>query len=176
VNILVSLPYWQWQPVPKVRISPPAQHFGDEIHTDVWGPSPIATCQGHKYFATFTDDATRCTITYLLHTKDEVLEAYKSFKAWAITQGVTGSQNEASSYALWIRVSSGTGHMMCLIDSITVRLIDGCARDWWTWRLYLCCLIGIASLLLFLIVSESHVYGLMVAWYNLSVCMILLHI
>jgi hypothetical protein len=30
-------------PVPKVRISPSAQHFGDEIHTDVWGPSPIAT-------------------------------------------------------------------------------------------------------------------------------------
>jgi transposase InsO family protein len=73
--------------VPKVRISPPAQHFGDEIHTDVWGPSPIATCQGRKYFATFTDDATRYTVTYLLRTKVEALEAYKSFEAWAITQG-----------------------------------------------------------------------------------------
>jgi hypothetical protein len=31
------------QPIPKVRISPPAQHFGDEIHTDVWGPSSIPT-------------------------------------------------------------------------------------------------------------------------------------
>jgi hypothetical protein len=29
----------------------------------------------------------RYTVTYLLHTKDEALEAYKSFKAWAITQG-----------------------------------------------------------------------------------------
>jgi hypothetical protein len=74
-------------PVPKVRISPPAQHFGDEIHTDVWGPSPIATCQGHKYFATFMDDVTRYTVMYLLHTKDEALEAYKSFEAWAIMQG-----------------------------------------------------------------------------------------
>jgi transposase InsO family protein len=73
--------------VPKVRISPPAQHFGDEIHTDVWGPSPITTRQGHKYFATFTDDMTRYTVTYLLRTKDEALEAYKSFEAWAITQG-----------------------------------------------------------------------------------------
>ena len=33
-------------PIPKVRISPPAQNFGDEIHTDVWGPSSIATRQG----------------------------------------------------------------------------------------------------------------------------------
>ena len=30
-------------PIPKVRISPPAQNFGDEIHTDVWGPATIAT-------------------------------------------------------------------------------------------------------------------------------------
>jgi transposase InsO family protein len=74
-------------PVPKVRVSPPAQHFGDEIHTDVWGPNPVATRQGRRYFATFTDDTTRYTVTYLLRTKDEALEAYKSFEAWAITQG-----------------------------------------------------------------------------------------
>ncbi|KAI0265510.1 hypothetical protein BGY98DRAFT_880466, partial [Russula aff. rugulosa BPL654] len=28
-------------PIPKMRISPPAKNFGDEVHTDVWGPSPI---------------------------------------------------------------------------------------------------------------------------------------
>jgi hypothetical protein len=67
--------------VPKVRISPPAQHFGDEIHTDVWGPSLIATHQGRKYFATFTNDVMRYTVTYLLHMKDKALEAYKSFEA-----------------------------------------------------------------------------------------------
>jgi hypothetical protein len=27
------------RPIPKARISPPAQNFGDEIHTNVWGPS-----------------------------------------------------------------------------------------------------------------------------------------
>ena len=32
-------------PIPKVRISPPAQAFGDEIHTDVWGPATISTHQ-----------------------------------------------------------------------------------------------------------------------------------
>jgi hypothetical protein len=29
------------QPIPQLCISPPAQNFGDEIHTDVWGPAPI---------------------------------------------------------------------------------------------------------------------------------------
>ena len=74
-------------PVPTVQISPPAQHFGDEIHTDVWGPSTIATHQGHRYFATFTDNMMWYTIMYPLCTKDEALEAYKSSEAWAITQG-----------------------------------------------------------------------------------------
>ena len=33
-------------PVPKIRICLPAENFGDEVHTDVWGPAPITTCQG----------------------------------------------------------------------------------------------------------------------------------
>jgi transposase InsO family protein len=73
-------------PIPKVRISPPAQNFGDEVHIDVWGPATIATRQNRRYFITFTDDATRYTTTFLLCTKDEALEAYKMFEAWAVTQ------------------------------------------------------------------------------------------
>ena len=72
--------------VPTIRISPLTQDFDDEIHTNVWGPAPIPTHQGRKYFITFTDDATRYTVTYLLRTKDEALNAYKSFKAWANMQ------------------------------------------------------------------------------------------
>ena len=33
-------------PMPKPRICVPAQNFGDEIHTDVWGPAPTATSKG----------------------------------------------------------------------------------------------------------------------------------
>ena len=53
-------------PVPKVRISSPAQNFVDEVHTDVWGPATITTHQNRRYFITFTDNATRYTVTYLL--------------------------------------------------------------------------------------------------------------
>ena len=74
-------------PVPKARISLLAQSFGDEIHTNVWGPASIQMRQGHQYFVTFTDNATCYTIMFLMCTKDEALEVYKSFEAWALTQG-----------------------------------------------------------------------------------------
>ncbi len=73
-------------PVPKIRICLPAENFGDEVHTNVWGPAPIATHQGRKYFVTFMDDTTRYTTTFLIHTKDKAFDAYKSYEAWAITQ------------------------------------------------------------------------------------------
>ena len=74
------------QPVPKLRVSAQAKQFGDEIHTDVWGPSPTATRRGRRYFVTFTDDATCFTTTYLLMAKSDAFEAYRMFEAWARTQ------------------------------------------------------------------------------------------
>jgi len=73
-------------PVPKPRISVPALNFGDEIHTDVWGPARTATAKGKRYFVTFTDDATRFTTIYLIPTKDKAFKYYQFFEAWAITQ------------------------------------------------------------------------------------------
>jgi hypothetical protein len=60
--------------------------FGDEIHMDLWGPSPVQSPGGMEYYASFTDDNTRYTCLYLLRRKDETFEAYKSFEAWAETQ------------------------------------------------------------------------------------------
>jgi transposase InsO family protein len=74
-------------PILKVRIRPPAQSFGEEIHSDLWGPASVATRKGRKYFISFTDDATRYTIAYLLRKKSDAFEHYKSFEAWAIAQG-----------------------------------------------------------------------------------------
>jgi transposase InsO family protein len=42
--------------------------------------------QGRKYFIMFTDDVTRYTVMFLMWTKDEALEAYKSYEAWALAQ------------------------------------------------------------------------------------------
>ena len=63
-----------------------AAAFGDEVHTDVWGPAPILTSGGRKYYVTFTDDNSRFTRIELLRSKDEAFKAYKTFAAWAETQ------------------------------------------------------------------------------------------
>jgi hypothetical protein len=70
----------------KECVAPPAKQFGDEIHTDLWGPSLVTSLEGRRYYITFTDDATRYTCADILRTKAEALDAYKAFAAWAQTQ------------------------------------------------------------------------------------------
>ena len=70
----------------KEREAPPAQAFGEEIHTDVWGPSPNLSLGKRRYYLTFTDDYSRFTKVDILRTKDETFAAYKNFAAWAQTQ------------------------------------------------------------------------------------------
>ena len=42
--------------ISKEQVAPPAKAFGDETHSDLWGPSPTSTIGGWKYYVTFTDD------------------------------------------------------------------------------------------------------------------------
>ena len=74
------------KPIKKERQTALASAFGEEIHTDVWGPLELQTLGGRKYYLTFTDDYSCYTVTRLLKSKDEVLQAYKDFAAWALTQ------------------------------------------------------------------------------------------
>ncbi len=66
--------------------APQADAFGAEVHSDIWGPSPVQTIGGRKYYITFTDDHTRYMRLQLLCTKDEAFNAYKAFATWAQTQ------------------------------------------------------------------------------------------
>jgi len=68
--------------VRKEREEPLAASFGDEIHSDVWGPASIETIHHRKYYASFTDDSTRWSHVKLLHGKDDTFDAYKEFEAW----------------------------------------------------------------------------------------------
>jgi len=44
--------------IQKERTAPLASAFGKEIHTDLWGPSPLLSLGRRKYYVTFTDDHT----------------------------------------------------------------------------------------------------------------------
>ena len=70
----------------KISEVSPAQSFGDEIHTDIWGPAPISTIGGRKYYVTFTDNHMCYTWLELLRSKDQAFKAYKTFVLWVQTQ------------------------------------------------------------------------------------------
>ena len=74
------------KPVPKMREGEHTEEFGGEIHSDIWGPVPVESRGGRRYYVTFIDDKSWLMMLYLLKTKDEVLWAYKQYKAWVETQ------------------------------------------------------------------------------------------
>jgi hypothetical protein len=63
-----------------------ADALGAEVHTDLWGPSPVPTLGRRRYYVTFTDDFSRYTSLTVVRSKDETLSAYKAYAAWLHTQ------------------------------------------------------------------------------------------
>ncbi|KAI0070302.1 hypothetical protein K474DRAFT_1560594, partial [Panus rudis PR-1116 ss-1] len=43
-------------PFPPTRSSPQAKHYGDRVHTDVWGKASVKSLRGKEYYVTFLDD------------------------------------------------------------------------------------------------------------------------
>src|SRR3954466_7557613 len=50
------------------------------IHTDVCGPMNVPTCNGLRYFVTFTDDLSRYGYIYLMKHKSENFEGSRNFR------------------------------------------------------------------------------------------------
>src|SRR5271168_88594 len=74
------------KPVKKEREAPRAAKIGDEIHLDVWGPSPVQTIGGREYYSTYTDDHSRYSKLYLQRHKSKTFEAYKRYEAYLLRQ------------------------------------------------------------------------------------------
>jgi transposase InsO family protein len=47
---------------------------------DVCGPMSVTTCNGYRYFVTFTNDLSRYGYIYLMKHKSETFEKFKEFK------------------------------------------------------------------------------------------------
>jgi hypothetical protein len=62
------------QSVPKIREGERAAEFGGEVHSDLWGKSPVESKGGKVYYITFIDNKTRLTHLYFLKTKDETFD------------------------------------------------------------------------------------------------------
>ena len=72
--------------VPKTREGERAKEFGEEIHTDLWGPASTATFSGRRYYVSFTNNWSQWSTICLLRKKSEAFGAYKDFDAWVIRQ------------------------------------------------------------------------------------------
>ena len=53
----------------------------DLIHSDVWGPAPVATKGGSRYYVSFIDDCTRFCWVYLMKQRSEFSSIFKQFRA-----------------------------------------------------------------------------------------------
>ena len=49
------------------------------IHSDVWGPAPVDSYNGYKYYVIFIDDFSRATWLYLMKNKNEVFSHFQNF-------------------------------------------------------------------------------------------------
>ena len=50
------------------------------IHSDLWGPTPIPSTHGHKYYISFVDERTRYTWLFPLTAKSQALNTFIVFK------------------------------------------------------------------------------------------------
>jgi hypothetical protein len=52
------------------------------VHTDLWGPAPMATLEGSRYYITSIDDSSRKVWVYFLKLKSNVFKVFKSGRSW----------------------------------------------------------------------------------------------
>ncbi|PKU83090.1 Retrovirus-related Pol polyprotein from transposon TNT 1-94 [Dendrobium catenatum] len=50
------------------------------VHSDVWGPAPVESLQGYRFYVLFIDDCTRFTWLYPMKHKNEVTSIFTNFK------------------------------------------------------------------------------------------------
>jgi len=55
------------------------QNIFELVHFDVWGPAPLISYNGFKYFVIFIDDFSRTAWLYILKSKDEVFNCFEEF-------------------------------------------------------------------------------------------------
>ena len=66
----------------KLRQGECATVFSGEVHSDLWGKSPVKLKGGKDCMDTYIDKKTRLTHVYFLQMKDEQPIAYRGYEAW----------------------------------------------------------------------------------------------
>jgi hypothetical protein len=56
------------------------------VHSDLWGPAPVQSSTGFKYYLVLVDEFTKFTCVYLLKHKSDTLQVFTDFHAMIQTQ------------------------------------------------------------------------------------------
>lgn len=54
-------------------------HVLDLIYTDIWGPAPVTSSNGYRYFVLFVDDYTHFTWFFPTHVKTDFYDIFCTF-------------------------------------------------------------------------------------------------
>ena len=84
------------KPIGKLRDPPRCEKLSDEVHMDLWGPSPVQMSTHSHYYMSFTDDYTWLTKLYLLKLKSDTFNSYQAYEAWLSTQHDTKIKHHQS--------------------------------------------------------------------------------
>ena len=68
------------------RINKRVESLFKLVHSDVWGPCPVTSKTGFRYFVTFVDDFSQMTWIYFMKNRSEVISHFCAFSAEIKTQ------------------------------------------------------------------------------------------
>ena len=93
----------QYAKLHRVHLSPRVNNRAfapfELVHLDVWGPCPVVSPIGFRYFVTFVDDYSRTTWLYLMKNHTELFSHIRAFYAEIHTQFQVFVQNLRSDNA-----------------------------------------------------------------------------
>ncbi|KAM1859212.1 hypothetical protein ACFX13_011546 [Malus domestica] len=58
----------------------------EKVHSDVWGPAPVKTVEGYRYYVTFVDQYTKYTWIFPMYNKSDVYSIFLKFYNLVLTQ------------------------------------------------------------------------------------------
>jgi transposase InsO family protein len=85
-NLTSPLDNFHRQPSNPAKNTISITRIGDLIHTDVWGPSPVTSIGGSKYFILFKDDFTGYLTVYFMTLKSEAPALFRLYEAMVLNQ------------------------------------------------------------------------------------------
>jgi len=79
-NFCEACQYGKMHFLPFKAFSSHAKEILELVHTDVWGPAPIISSSGFKYYVHFIDDFSTFSWIYPLKQKSDIVQAFIQFK------------------------------------------------------------------------------------------------